>query len=117
MSGCVAPTSVSQFPAFLTMMLIIFFFTGVGNAGTFRQFPIIFKSNPIHGAGVIGWTAAIGAYSPFIFSNLIGSELQSSAAAGMKSVNIFFWGLLVYCVIATAINWYFYNRKGCERPS
>jgi len=117
MTGCVAPTSVSQFPTFLTMMLIIFFFTGVGNAGTFRQFPIIFKSNPIHGAGVIGWTAAIGAYSPFIFSNLIGSELQSSAAAGMKSVNVFFWGLLVYCVIATAINWYFYNRKGAERPS
>lgn len=116
-SGSLAPTSLAQFPLFLTMMLLIFFFTGIGNAGTFRQYPIIFKSNPIHGSGVVGWTAAIGAYGPFVFSSLIGAELQSSAAAGMKSVNVFFWALLVYCFIATLINWNFYNKKGCERPS
>ncbi len=115
--GLVAPTSVDQFPCFLGVMLTIFFFSGVGNAATFRQYPIIFKDNPVHAAGVIGWTAAIAAYGPFIFSSIIGSVLHSSKEAGMKSANSFFWGLLIFSVIATAVNWYYYQRKGCERPS
>jgi NNP family nitrate/nitrite transporter-like MFS transporter len=52
--GCVAmvqldlltPTSVEQFPAFLYLMLALFFVTGMGNAATFRQYPIIFGHNP-----------------------------------------------------------------------
>ncbi|MCL1934487.1 MAG: MFS transporter [Candidatus Azobacteroides sp.] len=116
-TGAVAPTSLDQFHIFLWTMLIMFFFSGVGNAATFRQYPIIFKSNSVHGAGVIGWTAAIASFGPFVFSNIIGSELQSTAAAGHKGVNTFFWGLLVFSVIATIINWYYYQRKGCERPS
>ncbi len=115
--GLVAPTSVEQFPWFLGIMLTIFFFSGVGNAATFRQYPIIFKDNPVHAAGVIGWTAAIAAYGPFIFSSTIGTVLQASKEAGMKSANSFFWGLLVFSVIATVVNWYYYQRKGCERPS
>lgn len=115
--GLVAPTSVDQFPYFLAMMLTIFFFSGMGNAGTFRQYPIIFKDNPVHSAGVIGWTAAIAAYGPFIFSMIIGAELESSKASGLKSVNTFFWGILIFSLLATVINWYYYQRKGAERPS
>jgi MFS transporter, NNP family, nitrate/nitrite transporter len=115
--GLVAPTSIDQFPFFLAMMLTIFFFSGMGNAGTFRQFPIIFKDNAVHSAGVIGWTAAIAAYGPFIFSMIIGAELESSKASGMKSVNTFFWGILLFSLLATIINWYYYQRKGAERPS
>jgi NNP family nitrate/nitrite transporter-like MFS transporter len=29
----------------------------------------------------------------------------------------FFWGLIVFFVVAVAINWYYYARRGCERPS
>ena len=117
-TGAVAPTSLDQFHTFLTMMLLIFFFSGVGNAGTFRQYPIIFKSNPVHGAGVVGWTAAIAAYGPFVFSTLISADIHASqTATGIKSVNTFFWGLVIFCIIATIINWYYYQRKGCERPS
>lgn len=110
--GLVAPTSIDQFPMFVTIILFMFFFTGVGNAGTFRQFPIIFAENQRQAAGVIGWTAAIAAFGPFIFSKLIGNNITANGTATQ-----FFIGLIVFALIATAINWWFYNRKGCERPS
>jgi NNP family nitrate/nitrite transporter-like MFS transporter len=110
--GLVAPTSIDQFPMFVTIMLGLFFFTGIGNAATFRQFPIIFGANPRQAAGVIGWTAAIAAYGPFIFATIIGAVIASS-----KNANAFFYGLIAFIMIATFINWYYYNRKGCEKPS
>ena len=94
---------------FVTIMLSIFFFTGVGNAATFRQFPIIFGKNPRQAGGVIGWTAAIAAYGPFIFATLIGAVIKANGNA-----KLFFTGLLAFVVIATFVNWYYYNRKGCE---
>lgn len=109
--GLFTPTSLDQFGLFVTLMLSLFFFTGLGNAATFRQYPIIFGHNPRQAAGVIGWTAAIAAYGPFIFSMLI-----SAAIAATGTVNPFFIGLVVFFIFATSINWWFYTRKGCERP-
>lgn len=110
--GLVAPTGMEQFPMFVTVILALFFFTGIGNAATFRQFPIIFGHNPRQAAGVIGWTAAIAAYGPFIFATIIGSVISVNGNA-----KDFFIGLLGFIIIATLINWHFYNRKGCEKPS
>lgn len=110
--GLVAPSSMDQFPMFVTVMLGLFFFTGIGNAATFRQYPIVFQHNPRQAAGVIGWTAAIAAFGPFIFSMLILTAINATGTP-----NPFFIGLTVFGVIATFINWYFYQRKGCERPS
>ncbi|MCC7051447.1 MAG: NarK/NasA family nitrate transporter [Bacteroidia bacterium] len=109
--GLVAPTSMDTFPMFVGVMLSMFFFAGIGNASTFRQFPIIFQHNQRQAAGVIGWTAAVAAYGPFLFSMLIGTIIGATSNA-----NAFFWGLLVFVVIATWINWNYYHKKGCERP-
>jgi NNP family nitrate/nitrite transporter-like MFS transporter len=110
--GLVAPTSMEQFPMFVAVILGLFFFTGMGNAATFRQFPIIFGHNPRQAAGVIGWTAAIAAYGPFIFATIIGAVISASGNA-----KAFFTGLLVFVIFATFVNWYYYNRRGCEKPS
>lgn len=110
--GLVAPTSMDSFPMFVGVMLAMFFFTGIGNAATFRQYPIIFQDNPRQAAGVIGWTAAVAAYGPFIFSLIIGAVIGMT-----KSANGFFIGLCVFLIFATWINWHYYNCKGCERPS
>lgn len=110
--GLVSPTSMDQFPLFVAVILSMFFFTGVGNAGTFRQYPIIFAENQRQAAGVIGWTAAIAAFGPFIFSKLIGNNISANG-----SVNQFFIGLILFTILATGVNWWFYNRKGCEKPS
>ena len=110
--GLVAPTSMEQFPMFVGVILVMFFFTGVGNAGTFRQYPIIFSENQRQAAGVIGWTAAIAAFGPFIFAVLIGNNITANGGA-----NQFFIGLIIFTILATMINWWFYNRRGCEKPS
>lgn len=110
--GLLSPTSVDQFPWFAGIMFAMFFFTGIGNAATFRQFPIIFQHNQRQAAGVIGWTAAIAAFGPFIFSMLIGTVIKTTGTP-----KAFFAGLLFFLLIATWVNWNFYHKKGCERPS
>jgi NNP family nitrate/nitrite transporter-like MFS transporter len=111
-TGVLTPTSLNQFPTFVAIMLVLFFFTGIGNAATFRQYPIIFSDSPRQGAGVIGWTAAIAAYGPFLFSTLIGVAITKTG-----SPVIFFFGAVTFYFVATAINWWYYTRPGCEKPS
>ncbi|MBM4169338.1 MAG: NarK/NasA family nitrate transporter [Ignavibacteria bacterium] len=110
--GLLTPSSLDQFPYFVGLMLVMFFLSGVGNASTFRQYPIIFEHSARQGAGVIGWTAAVAAYGPFFFSTLIGFSITSAGSA-----EPFFYGIGGYYVVATIINWYYYTRKGCEKPS
>jgi MFS transporter, NNP family, nitrate/nitrite transporter len=112
LTGLLTPTSLDQFPYFVATMLVMFMLTGIGNASTFRQFPIIFSHSPRQAAGVIGWTAAIAAYGPFLFAMLIGSAVTYTGSA-----KVFFGGAVVFYAVATAINWWFYTRKGCENPS
>ena len=103
------PTSMADFPYFVASMLGIFFFAGMGNASTFRQIPVIFP--PRQAGGVLGWTAAIAAYGPFVFSSLIGVVITKTG-----NPNGFFYGIAVFYLINIGINWWFYKRKGCEKP-
>ena len=103
------PTSLEQFPYFVGLMLGLFFFAGIGNASTFRQMPVIFP--PRQAGGVLGWTAAIAAYGPFVFSTLIGVVMAKTG-----SPKAFFYGASVFYAINIVINWWFYKRKGCEKP-
>lgn len=110
--GYLTPGSLDQFSGFLVLMLAIFFFSGVGNGATFRQYPVIFAHNPRQGAGVIGWTAAVAAYGPFIFSTLAGTAISRTG-----NPIAFFWGTVVFNLIGVLINYWYYQRRGCERPS
>lgn len=112
LGGYLTPNSADQFPTFVILVMLIFFFTGVGNAATFKQFPVIFSDSPRKAAGVIGWTAAIAAFGPFVFNVLI---IQSRSLTG--NAKLFFWLMFAFCILATFINWKFYTRRGCERPS
>ena len=47
-----------------------------------------------------------------VFASLIGSNIATNGGA-----NQFFIGLILFTILATTINWWFYNRKGCEKPS
>ncbi|MCA0328741.1 MAG: MFS transporter [Actinobacteria bacterium] len=95
----------SQFQSFLWAMIAIFFFTGIGNASTFKQMPMIFERR--QAGGVIGWTAAIAAYSPFAFGLLLATT----------TVPIFFWIGVVFTLVGIAITWVRYARPGAPRPS
>jgi MFS transporter, NNP family, nitrate/nitrite transporter len=74
-----APTSLDSFPYFVAAMLALFFFAGVGNASTFKQMPMIFP--PRQAGGVIGFTAAIGAYGPFALGLLFAWSFGAFGSA------------------------------------
>lgn len=103
------PASLDQFPWFVVLMLGIFLFSGIGNASTYKQMPMIFPAR--QASGVLGWTAAIAAYGPFIFAGLIGAVI---AATGSPSG--FFIGIAVFYALNIGINWWFYARKGAPKP-
>lgn len=111
-AGLLTPASMVQFPYFVSIMLGLFFFSGIGNASTYRQYPIIFSHSARQAGGVLGWTAAIAAYGPFIFASLIGLSISLT-----QSANLFFYGISVFYAIATIINYWYYTKKGCEKPS
>lgn len=103
------PSDMSSWNGFLWLMLGMFFFSGVGNASTFKQMPMIFP--PRQAGGVIGWTSAIAAYGPFIFSVLLARILGEG-----KNASPFFVGLAVFYLLNIGINWWFYARKNAEKP-
>lgn len=89
---------------FLGTMLIFFFFTGLGNAGTFKQMPMILPKR--QAGGVIGWTGAIGAFGPFVAGVLLS----------ILSAPTFFWGCAVYFAITTVLVWIYYARPNAPFP-
>ena len=105
----VNPKDMSTFPGFLWSMLGLFFFSGVGNASTFKQMPMIFE--PRQAGGVIGWTSAIAAYGPFVFSAVFGLLL-----GGAGNVAPFFYGAALFYGFCLVVNWVRYTRPGAARP-
>jgi MFS transporter, NNP family, nitrate/nitrite transporter len=103
------PTSLDSFPYFVASMLALFFFAGVGNASTFKQMPMIFP--PRQAGGVIGFTAAIGAYGPFALGLMFA---WSFGAFG--SATPIFYGIAAFFGFNVALNWYMYARRGAATP-
>lgn len=94
----------SGFTKFLWGMLAIFLFSGIGNASTFKQMPMIFERR--QAGGVIGWTAAIAAFGPFFFG--VGVTAVGAVA---------FYGIgVAWAVMCVAITWWRYARPGAPRP-
>jgi MFS transporter, NNP family, nitrate/nitrite transporter len=108
-STTVHPQSAADFGPFLYAMLGLFLFSGIGNASTFKQIPMIFP--PRQAGGVIGWTAAVAAYGPFLFGVLI-----AAVRARTGSPQEFFYGIAVFYALNIALNWWFYARRGAEKP-
>ncbi len=102
------PTSKDDFHGFLYSMIAVFFFAGLGNASTFKQIPMIF--DPRKAGGVIGWTAAIAAFGPFLFGVAIGNV--NEATGSMKG---FFYFMAAFYAFNLVLNWWFYGRKGAEK--
>ncbi len=98
------PDSPADFWPFLVAMLALFFFTGLGNAGTFKQMPMILP--PRQAGGVIGWTAAIASFGPF----LVGVSLTAIAPQA------FFVGAAVYFAVCTVLVWVNYARPRAPYP-
>lgn len=105
----VSPASLDEFPMFVASMLALFFFAGIGNASTFKQMPMLFA--PRQAAGVIGFTAAIAAYGPFLFGMLFAWSFGAFGSAMPV-----FYGLAVYFAFNVLLNWRMYARRGAAHP-
>lgn len=93
------------FNNFLWGMLAIFLFTGIGNAATFKQMPMIFERR--QAGGVIGWTGAIAAFGPFLFG--VGLTIMSPTT--------FYWIGVAWAVMCVVITWWRYARPGAPKKS
>lgn len=103
--GAGATALTDEFNHFLIGMTVIFFFSGIGNASTFKQMPMIFERR--QAGGVIGWTSAIAAYGPFFF----GIGLVTFGAV------VFYWIGAAYAIMCIVVAWWRYARKGAPRKS
>lgn len=110
MGGYLTPTSVEQFQGFLYGMLWIFLMSGINNAATFRQYPIVFAYSPSKGAQMLGWTGAWAAFGPFVWNSLVGMSIEKTGNAEM-----FFMGAAVFYAYSWFVNYWYYTRKGAER--
>ena len=110
MGGYLTPTGIEQFQGFLYGMLWLFLMSGINNAATFRQYPIVFAYSPAKGAQMLGWTGAWAAFGPFIWTSLIGMSIEKSGDA-----NLFFIGIAVFYAYSWFVNYWYYTRKGAER--
>jgi NNP family nitrate/nitrite transporter-like MFS transporter len=106
-------------PMFLTGMLLLFFFAGVGNASTFKQMPMIFP--PRQAGGVIGFTAAIAAFGPFIFSvamnGLTGAGTGAATGNFGKQIIPVFVAVAILAIISAIIAWVYYARRDAPAKS
>ncbi len=100
-----AATLDAGFQKFFWGMMLIFLFSGIGNASTFKQMPMIFEKR--QAGGVIGWTSAIAAFGPFFF----GVGLSSIGPVAFYAVGI------VFAIVCVVITWVRYARPGAPKPS
>lgn len=99
-----SPDSAADFPKFLWGMLAIFLFAGIGNASTFKQMPGIFERR--QSGGVIGFTSAVAAFGPFFFSIILVAVEPA----------LLFWWWSVIALAGIGFTWWYYARRGAEKP-
>jgi NNP family nitrate/nitrite transporter-like MFS transporter len=112
--------------AFVTMFLVLFTTTGVGNGSTFRMIPAIFRAIHLKRSGaaesearaaalivarretaaVLGFAAAIGALGGFFIPQAFGASVR--ATGGPSLAVTYLVGFYVVCVVAT---WWCYLRS------
>lgn len=98
------PETPDAFTWFWTFMLIMAFFSGLVNAGSFKQMPMILPKR--QSGGVIGWTGAIGSFGPFVAGVLLS----------LISATAFFWGCVVLFAFAAVLTWIYYTRPHAPFP-
>jgi NNP family nitrate/nitrite transporter-like MFS transporter len=117
---------IKGFAGFLTMFLIIFVATGVGNGSTYRMIPSIFreeklseargsgetgralalKAAGIEGAAALGFIGAVGACGGYLIPRGFGASIAATGAPHL-ALEVF----LAFYVTCIALTWWYYLRK------
>ncbi len=123
--------SSGSFAGFLSMFLLLFLTTGIGNGSTFRMIPVIFvadrqrnatgkgkesedqaiKQGNQEAAAVLGFSAAVAAYGGFFIPKSYGTSIEfTGGTAGAL------YTFIVFYLTCIAITWWYYARKNAEMP-
>ena len=97
------------FWAFLSLFIVLFLATGIGNASTFRMIPVIFGGT--EAAAVLGFTSAVAAYGGFFIPKSFGTSI--AVTGGPQAALV---GFVIFYVTCIAITWWYYSRKNAEVP-
>ena len=116
---------------FFLGFMVLFITAGIGNGSTFRMIPVIFtdecldavrgkdaaaqadavKEGNKRGAAVLGFSAALGAYGGFFIPKSYGTSISMTGSPHMA-----LWAFIVFYATCIVVTWWFYARKGAERP-
>jgi len=117
---------VKDFAGFLTMFLILFVTTGIGNGSTYRMIPSIFREENLRkakGAGeagralalntakiesgtALGFIGAIGACGGYLIPRGFGASIEATGGPHL-ALEIY----LVFYVTCLALTWWYYLRR------
>jgi NNP family nitrate/nitrite transporter-like MFS transporter len=123
--------SHGNFAGFLSMFILLFLTTGIGNGSTFRMIPVIFlterqrqaagkdaaaqeqavKDANKEAAAVLGFSAAVAAYGGFFIPKSYGTSI--SVTGGPEAALYVF---IVFYLSCIALTWWYYARKNAEMP-
>jgi len=116
---------------FFLCFMLLFLTAGIGNGSTFRMIPVIFtdecleaapgkgaderaaavKEGNKQAAAVLGFTAALGAYGGFFIPKSYGTSIAMTG-----SPHAALWAFVIFYITCIAITWWFYARRGAQRP-
>jgi len=117
---------VKDFGGFLTMFLILFVATGIGNGSTYRMIPSIFreekrkeakgtgevgrvlavKAAAVEAAAALGFIGAVGACGGYLIPRGFGASIAVTGGPHM-ALEVFL-GFYLTCI---ALTWWYYLRK------
>ena len=117
--------NAGNFMGFLTMFIILFALTGIGNGSTFRMIPVIFlqerqqaaakdaasqRQATLDGgkeaAAVLGFSGAVGAYGGFFIPKSFGTAIDLTG-----SPHAALWAFIVFYATCVAVTWFWYSRR------
>src|SRR5690242_16724329 len=124
--------NVKDFAGFLTMFLILFVTTGIGNGSTYRMIPSIFreeklreakgsgeagrlaavKAASIEAAAALGFIGAIGACGGYLIPRGFGASIAMTGGPHL-ALAVF----LAFYVTCLALTWWYYLRKSFQSAS
>jgi len=124
--------NVKDFAGFLTMFLILFVTTGIGNGSTYRMIPSIFreeklreakgsgeagrlaavKAASIEAAAALGFIGAIGACGGYLIPRGFGASIAMTGGPHL-ALAVF----LAFYVTCLALTWWYYLRKSFQAAS
>ena len=96
-------TPEAYFLLFMSLFVLLFAASGIGNGSTFRSIGVIFDRT--QAGPVLGWTSAIAAYGAFIAPVVIGQQIKAATP------ELAMYGFAVFYALCLVLNWWFYLRR------